>query len=56
MTPPDNPVNLSTYNITLPGYLPSEFYVDPRIYIVDPPKAIPEWTQDNIGFIKPYPK
>lgn len=56
MTPPRNQINLTVYNITITGYLPGEFYVDPRTYIIDPPKQIPQWTKDNISFLGNYPK
>jgi hypothetical protein len=56
MTKPAKPINLLTYNITIEGYLPGEFYVDPRTYIIDPPKPVPNWTKENLIFSKNYPK
>ena len=56
MTKPAKKIDLNTYNITLPGYLPGQFYVDPRTYITNPPTPIPSWEKQNISFKTNYPK
>jgi len=44
MTPPTDPIDLKTYNITLPEYLAAEFYLDTRTFIIDPIIPSPSWT------------
>jgi len=56
MTPPNHPIVLSVSNMTISGYQPGEFYVDPRTYIIDPPKKVSPWVEENIDFKKYYPK
>jgi len=45
MTPPNHPIVLSVSNMTISGYQPGEFYVDPRTYIIDPPKKVSPWVE-----------
>lgn len=56
MTKPAKEIDLNTYNITLPGYLPKEFYIDKKKDILEPQPPIPIGKQQNISFKTNYPK
>ena len=58
MTPPETPFNLSSSNLTIPGYSPDEFSPKqptktPKVSAEVEPTPI--WTQQNIGFLTDYP-
>jgi hypothetical protein len=56
MTKPAREINLDTYNITLPGYLPEQFYVNKKKDIQSPQTPTSIGKQQNISFKANYPK